>query len=334
MDCCKITNKNKKCIRKQDGKIFSFPRKYSKEKCLTQPIKGFTMRSSCAPFKYCSKSKVKTSKKKKTNYKTNQKGGNKNQLSLNKKPLKICSKNPMTGWLRNGKCEKYNNDIGLHTVCAEVDEKFLQFSKQQGNDLTTIIKPKDKWCLCEKRWEEAYDAGKAPKVILSATHQKVNPSIVKKIKASLKEKKTIKKNKTTSKTTSKQISKKKNNKKLKKKTKKQFLYNPKHPSKSMDIYNNENPEDTIPIKFTTLQDVKTTIATLEKLYKKGKYNHKRITQVAMIMRVRLKIILDKSKSKNKEQIKKRYKLAKKYSDFLKTRTPLKEQDRKALTFNF
>ena len=63
----------------------------------------------------------------------------------------------------------------------------------------------------------------------------------------------------------------------------------------MDIYNNENPEDTIPIKFTTLQDDKTTITTLEKLYKKGKYNHKRITQVAMIMRVRLKIILDKSK---------------------------------------
>ena len=87
MDCCKITSKNKKCIRKQDGKVFSFPRKYSKEKCLTQPIKGFTMRSSCAPFKYCSKSKVKTSKKKKRNYKINQKGGNKNQLSLNKKPL-------------------------------------------------------------------------------------------------------------------------------------------------------------------------------------------------------------------------------------------------------
>ena len=318
MDCCKISNKNKKCIRKQDGKFFYFPRKYTKEKCLTQPIKGFTMRSSCAPFKYCSKSKVKTSKKKKTNYKTNQKGGNKNQLSLTGKSLKICSKNPMTGWLRNGICEKYNNDIGLHTVCAEVDDKFLQFSKQKGNDLTTIIKPKDKWCLCEKRWEEAYDAGKAPKVILSATHQKVNPSIVKKIKKSLNEKKTIKKSKKSS----------------KKKTKKQFLYNPKNPSKSMDIYNNENPEDTIPIKFTTLQDVKTTITTLEKLYKKGKYNHRRITQVAMIMRVRLKIILDKSKAKNKEQIINRYKLAKKYSDFLKTRTPLKEQDRKALTFNF
>ena len=102
----------------------------------------------------------------------------------------------------------------------------------------------------------------------------------------------------------------------------------------MDIYNNENPKDTIPIKFTTLQDVKTTITTLEKLYKKGEYNHRRITQVAMIMRVRLKIILDKSKAKNKEQIKSRYQLAKQYSDFLKARTPLKKQDRKALTFNF
>ena len=54
----------------------------------------------------------------------------------------------------------------------------------------------------------------------------------------------------------------------------------------------------------------------------------------MIMRVRLKIILDKSKAKNKEQIKSRYQLAKQYSDFLKTRTPLKKQDRKELTFNF
>lgn len=316
INCCKITNKNKKCIRKEDGKVFSFPRKYNKKKCLTQPIKGFTMRSSCAPFKYCNK--ITSSKKKRK-----QKGGKKKQLSLKGKPLKICSKNPMTGWNRNGKCEKYNEDYGLHTVCAEVDEKFLQFSKRQGNDLTSVIKPKDKWCLCEKRWEEAYQAGKAPKVILGATHQKVNPIIIKKIKSSLRKKASSKKrNKNLAKT------------KTRKKNKKQFLYNPKHPSKSMDIYNNENPEDTIPIKFTTLQDVKSTITTLEKLYKKGKYNHRRITQVAMIMRVRLKIILDKSKAKNKEHIKGRYQLAKKYSDFLKTRTPLKEPNRKALAFNF
>lgn len=313
IDCCKITNKNKKCIRKEDEKVFSFPRKYSKKKCLTQPIKGFTMRSSCAPFKYC-----KTTRKSKIK----QKGGKKNQLSMTGKSLKICSKNPITGWNMNGKCEKYNEDYGLHTVCAEVDEKFLQFSKRQGNDLTSIIKPKDKWCLCEKRWEEAYDVGKAPKVILRATHQKVNPTIAKKIKTSLNKKKSIRKHKNISKKTSK------------KKNKKQFLYNPKHPSKSMDIYNNENPEDTIPIKFTTLQDVKSTITTLEKLYKKGKYNHRRITQVAMIMRVRLKIILDKSKVKNKVQITTRYQLAKKYSDFLKTRTPLKEKDRKKLIFKF
>ena len=57
--CCNINNKTKKCKRK-DGKVFKLPRKFSKRRCLTKKIKGFTMRSSCAPFKYCNK---KTKKK-------------------------------------------------------------------------------------------------------------------------------------------------------------------------------------------------------------------------------------------------------------------------------
>ena len=52
-DCCKATNKNKKCVRKSDGKVFSLPRKFSKKKCATATKKGFTMRASCAPFKNC-----------------------------------------------------------------------------------------------------------------------------------------------------------------------------------------------------------------------------------------------------------------------------------------
>jgi hypothetical protein len=42
-------------------------------------------------------------------------------------------------------------------------------------------------------------------------------------------------------------------------TKKQFLYNPDDPKKSFDVYIDKNPEDTIKIKYTTLNDVKNTI---------------------------------------------------------------------------
>ena len=52
-DCCKSCSKNKKCLRKSDGKVFSLPRKFSKKKCLAKKPKGFTMRASCAPYKNC-----------------------------------------------------------------------------------------------------------------------------------------------------------------------------------------------------------------------------------------------------------------------------------------
>lgn len=50
VNCCRSTKKHKKCKRK-DNKIFSLPRKFSKKKC--KKIKGFTMKSSCAPYKFC-----------------------------------------------------------------------------------------------------------------------------------------------------------------------------------------------------------------------------------------------------------------------------------------
>ena len=107
---------------------------------------------------------------------------------------------------------------------------------------------------------------------------------------------------------------------------KQFLFNPNNPKKSFDVYIDKNPKDTINIKYTNLNDVKNTIKNLEKLYKNKKYPHKRISQVAMILMVRLKVLKDK---KPKE-----YKLAQKYFEFLKQRTKLKSfDDRKKLTFN-
>jgi hypothetical protein len=119
---------------------------------------------------------------------------------------------------------------------------------------------------------------------------------------------------------------KKANKTRKNKTKKQFLYNPKNPKKSFDVYIDKNPKDTIHIKYTTLEDVKNTIDKLEKLYKHKKYTHKRIWQVGMIMKVRLKVL----QSKKPRQ----YALANKYFKFLGNRTELSEKDRYNISFEY
>ena len=66
--CCLSTSKTKKCVRESDQKTFTFPRKFSKEECIRGPIKGFTMRASCAPYLDCKQTK-KTHKKKITNQK-------------------------------------------------------------------------------------------------------------------------------------------------------------------------------------------------------------------------------------------------------------------------
>jgi hypothetical protein len=112
--------------------------------------------------------------------------------------------------------------------------------------------------------------------------------------------------------------------KNKNKTKKQFLFNPTNPKKSFDVYIDKNPKDTIHIKYTTLEDVENTIDKLEKLYKNKKYSHKRIWQVGMIMKVRLKV-LERKKPKQ-------YALANKYFTFLRKRTKLDEKDRYNLSF--
>lgn len=117
---------------------------------------------------------------------------------------------------------------------------------------------------------------------------------------------------------------KKINKNYKNKTKKNFLFNPKNPKKSFDVYIDKNPKDTIHIKYKTLEDVRNTIDKLEKLYKNKKYTHKRIWQVGMIMNVRLKVL------KNKKP--REYSLANKYFNFLRKRTKLEEKDRYKFSF--
>jgi len=178
-NCCNINKLTKKCIR-NDKKIFNLPRKFSRKYCTTKKIKGFTMKASCAPFKYCKKKII---------------GGTK----------------------------KY------------------------------------------------------------------------------------KKNK---------IKNKSNN----------FLFNPNNPDKSFDVYIDKNPNDTINIKYKSLEDVKNTIKKLEKLYKQNKYSHKRIWQVGMIMYVRLKVL----KNKKLQQ----FKLSEKYFKFLGNRTKIKSEiERKKYKFN-
>jgi len=94
--------------------------------------------------------------------------------------LQECSTNSMTGFYRDGCCNTGPMDRGTHTVCAEVNEEFLKFTKSQGNDLSTPrpeynfpgLKPGDRWCLCVLRWLEAHKAGKAPAIVLEATHSK------------------------------------------------------------------------------------------------------------------------------------------------------------------
>ena len=103
------------------------------------------------------------------------------QLNVLGEPLQSCCTDPMTGFYRSGSCETGPQDFGAHVVCAEVNAEFLAFSKSRGNDLSTPqpdfgfpgLKPGDRWCLCAARWVEAMEAGMAPPVKLTATHERV-----------------------------------------------------------------------------------------------------------------------------------------------------------------
>ena len=108
-------------------------------------------------------------------------GGGRRRPSRNVlgEPLESCSADPVTGFFRNGCCDTSAEDVGSHTVCAVMTADFLAFSKARGNDLSTPmpqfgfpgLKPGDRWCLCAPRWQEAFAAGQAPRIVLRATHE-------------------------------------------------------------------------------------------------------------------------------------------------------------------
>jgi uncharacterized protein (DUF2237 family) len=101
-------------------------------------------------------------------------------LNIFGQPIISCSLAPLTGFFRDGCCNTDERDQGSHTVCVEVTEEFLEYSKSVGNDLSTPLpeyqflglKPGDRWCLCASRFTEAYHAGCAPKVKLEATNER------------------------------------------------------------------------------------------------------------------------------------------------------------------
>lgn len=102
------------------------------------------------------------------------------QLNVLGQELVECSCEPMTGFFRDGKCRTDANDYGSHTVCAVLDDAFLDYTVAQGNDLKTPrpefdfpgLKAGDHWCLCALRWLEAYEKGVAPRVCLESTNLK------------------------------------------------------------------------------------------------------------------------------------------------------------------
>jgi uncharacterized protein (DUF2237 family) len=103
------------------------------------------------------------------------------KLNILGTPLKICNINPITGYIRSGKCEYNIADEGTHLVCGIVNNEFLRFTKSRGNDLISArgefpgLKNGDRWCFCVNRWIEAYeyDPSIAPRIVPESTHIKV-----------------------------------------------------------------------------------------------------------------------------------------------------------------
>lgn len=101
-------------------------------------------------------------------------------LNIFDEPLEPCGEDPVTGFYRDGCCNTGDADVGSHTVCVELSQEFLEYTRFRGNDLSTPrpeygfpgLKPGNSWCLCASRWLEAFEIGKAPKVFLRRTHKR------------------------------------------------------------------------------------------------------------------------------------------------------------------
>tara|TARA_B110000438_G_C15700595_1_gene600892 strand:- start:234 stop:614 length:381 start_codon:yes stop_codon:yes gene_type:complete len=105
---------------------------------------------------------------------------NENQKNVLGEKLESCSDEPLTGWFRDGCCNSDKNDHGIHTVCARVSTKFLEWAKIVGNDLITPhpefdfpgLKDGDNWCVCAATYAQSIEEGAACKIYLKKTNQK------------------------------------------------------------------------------------------------------------------------------------------------------------------
>ena len=94
-------------------------------------------------------------------------------------PLAECCIKPMTGFYLTGAATPDPRISGCIRCAPRSMPHSWRSRKRPGNDLSTPVpafgfpglKPGDCWCLCAERWKEAFDAGKAPKVRLTATHE-------------------------------------------------------------------------------------------------------------------------------------------------------------------
>ena len=108
----------------------------------------------------------------------NEKNFQKNVLG---EKLELCSNEPLTGWFRDGCCNTDEIDHGVHTVCAKLTTKFLEWSRDiAGNDLITPhpefdfpgLKEGDCWCVCASTYAQSINDGTACKIYLKKTNYK------------------------------------------------------------------------------------------------------------------------------------------------------------------
>ncbi|MDB5535298.1 MAG: hypothetical protein JWQ65_173 [Devosia sp.] len=103
------------------------------------------------------------------------------QFNVLGEELQPCSTDPLTGFFRTGYCAAGPDGAAQHLVCIEATDEFLAYSSSVGNDLSTPmpafafagLKAGDRWCLVAMRWQQAHEAGMAPRVYLRATNQVV-----------------------------------------------------------------------------------------------------------------------------------------------------------------
>src|SRR5215510_11322694 len=85
--------------------------------------------------------------------------------------LQGCSDKPKTGFFRDGCCNTSEQDTGSHTVCVEVTQAFLEFSRFRGNDLSTPhpefnfpgLKRGARGCAGAPRWPDRREGGGGPR---------------------------------------------------------------------------------------------------------------------------------------------------------------------------